>query len=88
MEAIQNKVSIVISIENCQLISIISIAHQSKDMEEVVQVLTSFFKCVKKENNDKISDIKYLREEINDLISDLKDDVSTIEKKMTSIRRD
>ena len=43
-------------------------------MEEIVQVISSLFQCVKKENN-MISDIKDLREEINDLISDLKDDI-------------
>ena len=40
-------------------------------MEEIVQVLTSLFECVKKENNYMISDIKDLREETNDLKSDL-----------------
>ena len=64
MEAIQNRI-----------LKIISCTHQSKDTEEVVQVLTSLFECLKKENNDIISDIKDLREEANDLISDLKDDI-------------
>ena len=60
MDAIQN-----------QILTIISNTHQSKDMEEIVQVLTSLFECVKKENNYMISDIKDLREETNDLKSDL-----------------
>ena len=49
-------------------------------MQEIVQVITSLFECVKKENND-ISDIKDLREEKCDLISDLKVDISTLEIK-------
>ena len=36
----------------------------------VVQEITSFFECVKKENNDMISDIQDLREAKNDFISD------------------
>ena len=51
-------------------------------MEEIVQVLTSLFECIKKENNDMISGIKDLREKTSDLISDLKVDISTLEKKM------
>ena len=50
MEAIQN-----------QILRIISGTHQSKDMDEVVQVLTSLFKCLTKENYYIISDIYYLR---------------------------
>ena len=46
MEAIQNHV-----------MKIILSAHQDKDMEEVVQVLTLLVECLKKEN-DRISDIK------------------------------
>ena len=52
MEVIQN-----------QVLKIVSSIHQSKDMEEIVQVLTLLFECVKKENNNMISDIKDLREE-------------------------
>ena len=77
MEAIQN-----------QILKIISCTHQSKDTEEVLQVLTSLFECLNKENNDMISDIKYLREETNDLISDLMADISTVEKKVDSLSRD
>ena len=40
-------------------------------MEEIVQILISLFECVKKENNDMISDVKDLREETNNSISDL-----------------
>ena len=50
--------------------------------EETVQIITSFFECVKKENNDIISNIK---EETNDLISDLKVDISTVDKKIDSL---
>ena len=41
-------------------------------MEEVFQILTSLFECLKKENIYMISDIKDLRKETNDLISDFK----------------
>ena len=41
-----------------QILRIISNTHRSKDMEEVVKVLTSLFGCPKKENNDTISDIQ------------------------------
>ena len=34
-------------------------------MQKIVQVITSLFECVKKENNDIISNIKDLREETN-----------------------
>ena len=37
-------------------------------MEEIVQVITSLFECVQKENNNIISDIEDLSEETNDLI--------------------
>ena len=77
METIQN-----------QILTIMSNAHQSKITEKIVQVLTSLFECIKKENNDMISDIKYLREETNDLISDLMADISTVEKKVDSLSRD
>ena len=50
-------------------------------MEELVKVLTSFNKYLKKENNDIISDLKDLREETNIWISDLKDNISMLEKK-------
>ena len=75
MEAIQN-----------QILRIISCTYQNKDTEEEVQVLTSLFECLKKENNDLISHIKDLREEVNDLISDLKDDISTLEKEVDSLK--
>ena len=55
-------------------------------MEEKVQVLTPLFECLKKENDDIISDIKDLREEANDLISNLKDDISTLEKEVDSLK--
>ena len=42
-------------------------------VQEVVQVITSLFECVKKENNDMISYTKDLRKEPNDFISDLKE---------------
>ena len=61
METIQN-----------QILNIISNAHQSKDMEVIVQVLTSFCECVKKENNYRISDIKNLKEETDHFISDIR----------------
>ena len=38
-------------------------------MQEIVQVITSLFECVQRENIDIISDIKDLREETNDLIN-------------------
>ena len=76
MEAIQD-----------QAIKIISIIHQIKDMEEIVQVLTSLYECVKTEYNYVISDIKDLREETNDSISDVKDDISTLEKKSSQSKR-
>jgi len=68
-----------------QILRIISCIHQGKDTEEVVQVLTSLFECLKKENNDIISDIKDLGEEANDLISDLKDDVFNLDKEVDSL---
>ena len=68
-----------------QILRIISSTHQSKDVEEVVLVLTSFFECLKKENNDIISDIKDLREEINDLVSNLKNNISTLERKKLTV---
>ena len=52
-------------------------------MEEIIQVITSLFQCVKNENNDMISETKDLREETIDLISESKDDISTLEKKLT-----
>lgn len=75
MNAIQN-----------QILRIISCTYQNKDTEEVVQVITSLFECLKNENNDLISDIKDLRREVNDLISDLKDDISTIQKEVDSLK--
>ena len=74
MEAIQN-----------QILRIISSIHQSKDMEEVVEVLTLIFEWLSKENNDIISTIKNKRYETNDLISNLKHDISTLEKKVDSL---
>ena len=50
MEAIQN-----------QILRINSNTHQSKDLKEVVQVLTPLFKCLYKEYDQIISDIKHLR---------------------------
>ena len=47
-------------------------------IQEVI-VITFFFECVKKENNDMISNIKNLREETNYLISDLKADSLNVE---------
>ena len=44
-------------------------------MQQLIQVITSLFECVKKEINDMITDIKDLRKETNDLISDLRDDI-------------
>ena len=41
-------------------------------IQEIVQVITSLFECIKQKNNDTISDIKDLREETYDLTSDLK----------------
>ena len=46
-------------------------------MAEIVQVLTSLFECLKKENNHLILDKKDLRKESNDIISDLKAGIST-----------
>ena len=37
---------------------IISSTHQSKDMKVIIQLLTSLFECIKKENNNMISDKK------------------------------
>ena len=55
------------------LIHFVVVIHSSQDgiysnqvikkiscMQEIVQVITSLFECVKKENNDMISDIKDL----------------------------
>ena len=75
MDAIQN-----------QILRIISCTYQNKDTEEVVQVISSLFECLKKENNDLISYIKELREEVNDLISNLREDISTIEKEVDSLK--
>ena len=75
MNAIQN-----------QILRIISCTYQNNETEEVVQVITSLFECLKNENNDLISNIKDLREEVNDLISDLKDDISTIQKEVDSLK--
>ena len=57
-------------------------------MEEIIQVITSLFECVKKENNNMISDMKDLMEKTNDIFSDLKDDISTLEKKVDSLSVD
>ena len=46
-------------------------------MEEIVQVITSLFECVKRDNNDTITNTKELTEETYDLIADLKDNIST-----------
>ena len=51
-------------------------------MQEIFQVIFSLFDCVKKRNNVMISYIKDLREENNDLISVLKVDILTLEKKV------
>ena len=75
MNAIQN-----------QILRIISCTYQNNETEEVVQVITSLFECLKNENNDLISNIKDLREEVNDLISDLKDDISTLQKEVDSLK--
>ena len=53
MDAIQN-----------QILRIISCTYQNKDTEEVVQVISSLFECLKKENNDLITYIKELSEEL------------------------
>ena len=55
------------------------------NMLEIVQVLTSLFESISKENNYMISDIKDLREEANDLISDLKVDISILDKKKLAV---
>ena len=55
-------------------------------MLEVVQEITSLFECVKKENNDMISYMKDLRDEKYDIIYDLKVDISTLEKKVDSLK--
>ena len=60
-------------------------AERISSVEEIVQVITSLFECVKKENIEMISNIKDLREETNDLISDLKVDISTFENKVNSL---
>ena len=62
---------------------IISNTHQSKNMEEVIQVSTSLFEYLKKKNNDIILDINDLREKTNYFIYDLEDDISYLEKKLT-----
>ena len=54
-------------------------------MEEILQVITSLFDCLKKENNDMISDTKALREDTYEFITDLKVDISTLEKKVVSL---
>ena len=54
-------------------------------MEEVLQIITSLFECLKKGIDDTISDIKDLREEIKVFISDLQDDISTSNKKFDSL---
>ena len=54
-------------------------------MEEILQVITSLFDCLKKENNDMISDTKALREDTYEFITDLKVDISTLEKKFVSL---
>ena len=74
METIQN-----------QILRTISSTHQSRDMEEILEVLTSLFECRKKENNDIISDTKNLREETYDIISDAKHYISTLKKKIVSV---
>ena len=55
------------------------------DMEEIFQVITSLFKCAKKENDDMIPDKKYVREETIDFIFDLYVFISTLEKKVDSL---
>ena len=69
-----------------QILRIISCTYQNKETEEVVQVITSLFECLKKENDDLISYIKELREEVNDLISNLREDISTLEKEVDSLK--
>ena len=54
-------------------------------MKEIVQVLTSLFECLKKENEYIISDINYLREKTNELIFDIKDDFSTLKKNVDRV---
>ena len=54
-------------------------------MQEIVQVITSLFECVKNKNNDMILDIKDLMEEPNDIIPDLKIDISTLQKKFDNL---
>ena len=55
-------------------------------IQDIVQIITSLFECLKKENNDLISYIKELREEVNDLISNLREDISTIEKEVDNLK--
>ena len=49
-------------------------------------MVTSLFECVKQENNDIISNIKGLREETYDLSSNLKEDISTLQKKIDTLK--
>ena len=51
-------------------------------MNEIVEVFTSLFECVKKENNDINSDIKDLRDETYVWIYNFRLDISTLENRV------
>ena len=54
-------------------------------IQDILQMITSLFECVKKESDDMISNIKDLREETYDLTSDLREDIPTLQKKVDSL---
>ena len=54
-------------------------------IQDILQIITSLFECVKKESDDMISNIKDLREETYDLTSDLREDITTLQKKVDSL---
>ena len=53
--------------------------------QDIFQIITSLFECVKKESDDMISNIKDLREETYDLTSDLREDITTLQKKVDAL---
>ena len=54
-------------------------------IQDILQMITSLFECVKKESDDMISNIKDLREETYDITSDLREDITTLQKKVDSL---
>ena len=54
-------------------------------IQDILQIITSIFECVKKENDDMILNIEDLSENTYTLTFDLKEDISTLQKKVVSL---